>query len=37
MTVEDHKGTNIKTDIKGRNGGGISLFLEWGYSIAKQL
>jgi hypothetical protein len=29
MTVENHKGTNIKTDVKGRNDGGLSIFLEW--------
>jgi hypothetical protein len=29
MTVENYKGTNIKTDIKGRNVGGLSVFLEW--------
>jgi hypothetical protein len=37
MTVENQKGTNIKTDIKRRNDGGLSIFLEWGCSIAKQL
>jgi hypothetical protein len=28
MTVENHKGTKIKTDIKEREDGGLSIFLE---------
>ena len=37
MTVENHKEKNIKTNIKGRNDGGLPIFLEWGFSVAKQL
>jgi hypothetical protein len=35
MTVENHKGTNIETDIKGRNDGGLPVFLT-GCSIANS-
>ena len=37
MTVENHKEANIKKNIKGRNDGGLPIFLEWGFSVAKQL
>jgi hypothetical protein len=37
MTVENHKGTNIKTDIKERNVRRLPILLEGGAILPKQL